>query len=87
MGWLEKNLNLDKWTEILFDTDKIDIARRTEIENPDGTTGETGIETPIYTNVYCHISFDNIETYPIATKGKSILYNAMRRAIFSSESI
>jgi len=24
MGWLEKNLNLDKWTEILFDTDKID---------------------------------------------------------------
>lgn len=43
-----------------FDTDKIDIARRQIIENPDGTTGETDINTPLYINVYCHISFDNI---------------------------
>ena len=34
-----------------FDTDKMDIARRTEIINPDGTTGETDISTPLYTNV------------------------------------
>lgn len=44
-----------------FDTDKIDIARRQEIINPDGTTGETDIDTPIYTNIACHISFDNID--------------------------
>lgn len=44
-----------------FDTDKIDIGRRTEITNPDGTTGETAPTTPIYTNVACHISFDNID--------------------------
>lgn len=44
-----------------FDTDKMDIARRAEIINPDGTTGETAINTPIYTNVACHISFDNID--------------------------
>lgn len=44
-----------------FDTDKMDIARRAEIINPDGTTGETDINTPIYTNVACHISFDNID--------------------------
>ena len=44
-----------------FDTDKMDIARRTEITNPDGTTGETDISTPLYTNVACHISFDNID--------------------------
>lgn len=44
-----------------FDTDKMDIARRTEITNPDGTTGETDIGTPIYTNVACHISFNDID--------------------------
>ena len=44
-----------------FDTDKIDIARRTEIVNPDGTTGESGVETPLYTNIPCHISFSQID--------------------------
>ena len=44
-----------------FDTDKMDLARRTEITNPDGTTGETDIFTPLYTNVACHVSFDNID--------------------------
>lgn len=44
-----------------FDTDKMDIGRRIEIENPDGTTGETTPEQPIYTNVPCHISFSNVD--------------------------
>lgn len=44
-----------------FDTDKIDIGRRTEIINPDGTTGETEPTTPIYTDVACHISFNDID--------------------------
>lgn len=44
-----------------FDTDEIDIARRTEIVNPDGTTGETTLDTPMYTNIPCHISFDSID--------------------------
>lgn len=49
----------------LFDTDKIDISRKMEIQNPDGTTGETVIDTPIYKDVYCHIAFitsDNPDT-------------------------
>lgn len=48
-----------------FDTDKMDIARKQAIENPDGTTGETGLDTPIYIDVPCHISFvkaDNPDT-------------------------
>ena len=44
-----------------FDTDKMDIARRQTIENPDGTTGETSINVPIYTNVPCHISFESVD--------------------------
>lgn len=40
-----------------FDTDKIDIHRKMEIQNPDGTTGETSINVPLYTQVDCHISF------------------------------
>lgn len=44
-----------------FDTDKIDIARRTTIINPDGTTGETTPSTPIYSNVPCHLSFNDID--------------------------
>lgn len=44
-----------------FDTDKIDIARRIEITNPDGTSGESGVDTPLYTNVPCHISFEQID--------------------------
>ena len=44
-----------------FDTDKIDIGRRQQVINPDGTTGETEPTTPIYTDIPCHISFDNID--------------------------
>lgn len=45
----------------LFDTDKIDIGRRTQIENPDGTTGETDPTTPIYTDIPCHLSFEQLD--------------------------
>lgn len=44
-----------------FDTDKMDIGRRTSIINPDGTEGETNPEQPLYTDVACHISFKNID--------------------------
>lgn len=44
-----------------FDTDKMDIARRMTVVNPDGTTGETMSGTPLYENVACHISFSNID--------------------------
>jgi hypothetical protein len=40
-----------------FDTDKMDISRRMEIINPDGTTGETTTDTPLYTDIACHIAF------------------------------
>lgn len=55
----------------LFDTDKIDIGRRTEIENPDGTTGETNPEEPLYKDIPCHISFisaDNPDSNSVDTK-------------------
>lgn len=41
----------------VFDTDLMNIGRRQEITNPDGTTGETNPQEPIYTDVPCHISF------------------------------
>ena len=44
-----------------FDTDKIDIGRRTEIENPDETTGESNPEVPLYTDIPCHISFSDVD--------------------------
>ena len=44
-----------------FDTDKIDIARRIEIINPDGTTTESGIDTPLYKDIACHISFSAVD--------------------------
>lgn len=58
-----------------FDTDEIDIARKIEIMNPDGTTGESSFDTPLYKGIACHISFDSIdnpdpntaETKPIIT--------------------
>lgn len=50
-----------------FDTDSMDIARKMEIENPDDTTGETGIETPIYANVPCHIAFISADNPDSAT--------------------
>lgn len=55
----------------IFDTDKIDIGRRLEIENPDGTTGETNPNQPIYINIPCHISFisaDNPDSNSVDTK-------------------
>ena len=44
-----------------FDTDKIDIGRKTIIVNPDGTTGETDPGVPLYTDVACHISYNNVD--------------------------
>lgn len=41
----------------VFDTDLMDIGRRQVIENPDGTTGETNPQEPLYTDIPCHISF------------------------------
>jgi hypothetical protein len=61
---------ISKALEVL-DTDKMDIGRRVEIENPDGTTGETNPENPIYTNIPCHISFvsaDNPDSNSVDTK-------------------
>ena len=55
----------------IFDTDKIDIGRRMEITNPDGSTGETLPEEPIYTDVPCNISFkeiDNPDSETFSTK-------------------
>ncbi len=50
-----------------FDTDKMDIYRRMEIENPDGTSGETGLDTLIYSNKACHISFISADNPDAAT--------------------
>lgn len=44
-----------------FDTDKMDIARKQEIQNPDGTIGETGLDTPLYTGIACHISYSQVD--------------------------
>ena len=44
-----------------FDTDKMDIYRKMTIQNPDGTTGETMLDTELYKDVPCHISFNNID--------------------------
>lgn len=43
-----------------FDTDKMDVGRKTIIENPDGTSGETNPNEPIYTDIECHISFEKV---------------------------
>ena len=55
----------------MLDTDKMDIGRRIEVTNPDGTTGETNPQTPLYTDVACHISFvtaDNPNAGTVDTK-------------------
>lgn len=54
-----KKINFEPIGEALkmFDTDKITIYRRTEIENPDGTTGETSLDTPMYEDIPCHVAF------------------------------
>lgn len=51
----------------VFDTDKMSIFRRTEIENPDGTTGETSPNIPLYENVACHIDFITADNPDSAT--------------------
>lgn len=51
----------------VFDTDLINIGRRETIQNPDGTTGETNPQEPLYTDIPCHISFvsaDNANATP-----------------------
>ena len=50
-----------------FDTDTMDIYRRTEVQNPDGTTGETSEETAMYSGIACHISFVNADNPDSAT--------------------
>lgn len=55
----------------LLDTDIMDIGRRVEVVNPDGTTGETNPQIPLYTNIPCHISFvtaDNPDANTVDTK-------------------
>lgn len=54
-----------------FDTDKMDIARAIEILNPDGTTGEGSKDTPLYTNVACHLSFEQLD-YPDSNTAASL---------------
>ena len=44
-----------------FDTDKIDIFRKIPVTNPDGTIGETMDTVALYTDVPCHISFNNVD--------------------------
>ena len=54
-----QKINFEPISEAMkaFDTDKMDIYRRIPITNPDGTTGETNLESPLYKDVPCHISF------------------------------
>lgn len=44
-----------------FDTDKMNIGRLQKIINPDGTTGQILPEQPLYVDVPCHISFNNLD--------------------------
>lgn len=55
----------------VFDTDTMTIYRRMEIENPDGTSGETTQLVPMYNDVPCHIDFisaDNPDGATAATQ-------------------
>lgn len=68
-----KKINFEPIGEAMkaFDTDKMDIYRRIEITNPDGTTGESSMEEPLYKNVPCHVAFikaDNSNPETIDTK-------------------
>jgi len=47
--------------EKVMDTDQMDIARSMEIENPDGSTGQTRPDVPIYSGVPCHVAPVNID--------------------------
>ena len=61
-----------------FDTDKMNIGRRTEVVNPDGTTGETNPEQPLYTNVACHISFEQIDNPDPSTAATRPIIKALK---------
>jgi len=50
-----------------FDTDKMTIYRRMETQNPDGTTGETPQNVPLYQDVACHIAFISSDNPDSAT--------------------
>lgn len=54
-----KKINFEPIGKVMqmFDTDLIDIIRKMEIQNPDGTTGETSSDKPLYSKIACHISF------------------------------
>lgn len=45
----------------LFDTDTIDVYRKEDIENDDGTSGEEYLKEALYKDVACHISFNSID--------------------------
>lgn len=64
-----KKINFEQIGQAMkaFDTDKIDIYRRMEVTNPDGTTGETGLDTPIYTGIACHVAFISADNPDVAT--------------------
>lgn len=68
-----KKINFEPIGEALkiFDTDLIDISRRLEIINPDGTSGETNTPTPLYSKVPCHVAFisaDNPDSESVDTR-------------------
>lgn len=45
----------------ILDTDEMDIGRRTTIQNPDGTTGQTNPNDALYKKIPCHISFQKAD--------------------------
>ena len=72
---MAKKINFEPIGEAMraFDTDLMNISRKTPVVNPDGTTGETNVNTPLYSNVPCHIAFiegdnpnpETIDTNPV----------------------
>ena len=50
----------------VMNTDKMDIGRRMEIINPDGSTGQTEPTDPFIIDVPCHIAFNKADN-PNAT--------------------
>ena len=60
---MTKKINVERIGKFMkaFDTDKMNIGRRETIINPDGTTGETSPDIPIYTDIPCHISYIQID--------------------------
>ena len=50
-----------------LDTDEMDISRKSQITNPDGTIGETPSTVAIYEKVPCHISFVSSDNPNVAS--------------------